>query len=212
MSEPRRIDVAVDRLDRWIAGFVERHGEPTWSREDRAYRLDSDDGAWAKLSAWHPTEPVSPGVMPVDLAGWARAPEHFAIVLIRRGGYAVGRVRGADLVAHKCGTRYVQSRTAAGGWSQQRYARRRSNQADALVDKTVEQVAVLLQADSSAEGLVVGGDTSLTAAVLTDRRLVRLLDLPQREFYDIPDPRLRVLHSVADRAHSVSVTVSNGPS
>ena len=36
------------------------------------------------------------------------------------------RLAATALTAHKVGTRYVQSRTAAGGWTQQRFARRRA--------------------------------------------------------------------------------------
>ena len=40
-------------------------------------------------------------------------PRWLAVVLIRRGGYAVALIDGSTLVAHKVGTRHVQSRTAA---------------------------------------------------------------------------------------------------
>ncbi|MGL5852830.1 MAG: Vms1/Ankzf1 family peptidyl-tRNA hydrolase, partial [Phycicoccus sp.] len=63
------------------------------------------------------------------------------LVLVRRGGYAVGVAAGGRLATHKVGTRYVQSRTAAGGWSQQRFARRRANQADELVGATADVAA-----------------------------------------------------------------------
>ena len=57
------------------------------------------------------------------------------LLLLRRGGYGVGRAsQGGALAASKVGTRYVQSRTAAGGWSQHRFARRRDNQAAGLID------------------------------------------------------------------------------
>ncbi len=69
--------------------------------------------------------------------------------------------------------------------------------------------ALALRTGRAATGVVMGGDKSLSAAVLADRRLERLAKLPRREFFDIPDPRLSVLHSVADRARSVSITVSN---
>ena len=45
----------------------------------------------------------------------------------RRGGYAVGLASGGGFTASKVGSRHVQSRTAAGGWSQQRFARRRGS-------------------------------------------------------------------------------------
>ncbi|MGL5866482.1 MAG: Vms1/Ankzf1 family peptidyl-tRNA hydrolase [Dermatophilaceae bacterium] len=145
------------------------------------------------------------------------------LLLVRRGGYAVGVAVGGRLVAHKVGTRYVQSRTAAGGWSQQRFARRRANQADELVGAATEHAVRILRAGGSASsgsppsssgsgaddarGVVVGGDRSLVAAVLVDQRLAGLRTLPIREFYDLPDPRLDVLRTAVERGRAVRVTI-----
>ncbi|WP_392542032.1 acVLRF1 family peptidyl-tRNA hydrolase [Oryzobacter telluris] len=129
-----------------------------------------------------------------------------ALLLVRRGGYAVGVGNGARLVTHKVGTRYVQSRTAAGGWSQQRFARRRANQADELVGAVTEH-AVRLLVGSQARGLVVGGDRTLVTAVLEDARLAGLRDLPRREVLDLPDPRLDVLTRALERGRAVHVTI-----
>jgi peptide subunit release factor 1 (eRF1) len=127
------------------------------------------------------------------------------VVLLRRGGYAVGLARDGRLTAHKCGTRYVQSRTAAGGWSQQRFARRRGNQADELVRAVSEHVLRLLPAGSGLRGLVVGGDRALVRDVLVDPRLGHLVDLPRRELYDVPDPKLAVLQEAVRRGRAVWV-------
>ncbi|MGL4744581.1 MAG: acVLRF1 family peptidyl-tRNA hydrolase [Dermatophilaceae bacterium] len=147
--------------------------------------------------------------------------EHFdhdpvGLLLIRRGGYAVGVAAGHRVVAHKVGTRYVQSRTAAGGWSQQRFARRRANQADELVGAAADVAARIVLAGASpssggvaddVRGLVVGGDRALVAAVLADRRLAGIRDLPTRDLYDLPDPRLDVLRVAAERGRAVRVTI-----
>ncbi|GAA4402574.1 acVLRF1 family peptidyl-tRNA hydrolase [Fodinibacter luteus] len=136
-----------------------------------------------------------------------------ALVLVRRGGYAVGLASGERLGAHKVGTRYVQSRTAAGGWSQQRFARRRANQADELVAATVEHAVRVLGGPAGAvrmpagSGLLVGGDRALVAAALEDPRLAGLVELPRRELYDLPDPRLVVLRQALERARAVRVTI-----
>lgn len=132
--------------------------------------------------------------------------EPLAVLLVRRGGYAVALARGGDLVAHKVGTRHVQSRTAAGGWSQQRFARRRSNQADALVVAVTDHFARVLEG-ATPGALVVGGDRALCDAVLEDPRLAGLLDLPRRELYDLPDPRRVVLDLALERARALRVTV-----
>ena len=123
---------------------------------------------------------------------------------MRRGGYAVGLAHGDELTEHKCGTRYVQSRTAAGGWSQQRFARRRGNQADELV-RAVAEHALRILPRGEAAGLVVGGDRTLVRDVLDDPRLAHLAALPRRELYDLPDPRLAVLEEALRRGRAVWV-------
>lgn len=144
---------------------------------------------------------------PQRVVGVARF-EHdpLALLLVRRGGYAVGMGTGGDLTSHKTGTRYVQSRTAAGGWSQQRFARRRSNQADELVGAVTEHAVRLLRGHG-ARGLVLGGDRTLAEAVFEDDRLATLRALPRRELYDLPDPRLVVLEKALERARAVQVTL-----
>ncbi len=131
-----------------------------------------------------------------------------ALLLVRRGGYAMGAATGDRLTSHKTGTRYVQSRTAAGGTSQQRFARRRANQADELVAAVAEHAVRLLRG-SGAHGLVLGGDRALAEAVLEDDRLAELRDLPRRELYDLPDPRFAVLEKALQRARAVLVTIDD---
>ena len=133
-----------------------------------------------------------------------------AVVLIRRGGYAVALVDGSTLVAHTVGTRHVQSRTAAGGWSQQRFARRRGNQADELV-RAVADHAQRILSQGTPQALVVGGDRTLAGEVLEDPRFASLLTLPRREFADIGDPRRAVLDEVVRRSRAVEVHIDDGP-
>ena len=132
--------------------------------------------------------------------------DRLAVLLVRRGGYAVGVAEAGRLTAHKVGTRYVQSRTAAGGWSQQRFARRRANQADELVGAAAEH-AVRLLTGIRAQGLVLGGDRALAAVLLEDPRLAGIRDLPRREVYELPDPRLSVLEDAVTRGRAVRVTI-----
>jgi hypothetical protein len=192
----------------WVNGFAERHGVVTWSSPESsvALSLSAADGAIAVLE---PSVAVA-GTRPVavdELAGWAVAPTRVALVLVRRGGYAVGLGRGTDLIAHKVGTRYVQSRTAAGGWSQQRFARRRHNQADALVGSVIEHTMRIVLAEPS-EALVVGGDKALIRDVLADARLARLAELPRRELFDLPDPKLAVLQQALRRGRAVRINLT----
>lgn len=144
---------------------------------------------------------------PEDLAAWATPPVAVALILVRRGGYAVGLGCGPDLVSHKVGTRYVQSRTAAGGWSQHRFARRRDNQADALVIAVIDHARRVVLA-SPTGALVVGGDKSLIHDVLADPRLARLGRHPRRELFDLPDPKLVVLKQALRRGRAVRILLT----
>jgi hypothetical protein len=178
-------EVAPERVERGVAGFHERHGTgpAEWSG-DRLVRVTGADGATA-------------------------AAEYFAydplgVVLVRRGGYAVGLAQEGRFLAAKVGTRHVQSRTAAGGWSQQRFARRRSNQADALADAVAQHV-VSLVLPGAPVGVVVGGDRQLVSHVLSDVRLRALAGLPRRELFDLPDPRRDVLERSLQRGRAVRI-------
>lgn len=208
------VEVDPARLDRWITGFTQRHGVPERSlgADPRAVPvvLSAPDGACAQVLAW-PDEPgESPGRTEGDSPAGSEPPEQLGLVLLRRGGYAVGLAEGQELVDHYCGTRYVQSRTAAGGWSQQRFARRRGNQADALVERVAQQAADRLVGPRGArvQALVVGGDKALVRQLLTDARLASLVELPRRAFRDLPDPRLQVLREALRRGRATRIRIS----
>src|SRR5687768_69778 len=98
-----------------------------------------------------------------DVAGFVAAAfalRRLGLLLVRRGGIAVGVAVGGELTASKVDSAYVQSRTAAGGWSQQRFARRRENQAKALAVGAADVAARLLTA-GDLDALVTGGDRAL---------------------------------------------------
>ncbi|WP_435198611.1 acVLRF1 family peptidyl-tRNA hydrolase [Janibacter sp. GS2] len=182
----RLVDVDPYRLDRWVDGFSARHDGATRVDEPGRVVLTGGDGATA-TGEWFDHERIG-------------------LLLVRRGGYAVGRDEGGELVAHSCGTRYVQSRTKKGGWSQQRYARRRGHQADGVVTKVVE-LALRHLPRGGLDALVVGGDRTLTGQVLEEPRLAHLADLARRAMWDLPDPRLTVLKEAARRARAVRITL-----
>ncbi|MFD1827755.1 acVLRF1 family peptidyl-tRNA hydrolase [Mumia zhuanghuii] len=183
--ETRTVLVPHERLPGWVERFSTRHGEPLVVREGSRAILHAPDGAEASY------EDVDP-------------PADFGIVLVRRGGYAIGRVEGGVLVAHKTGTRYVQGKTKAGGWSQQRYARRRANQADALADAASEVVARLLPDAGQVFG---GGDKALVAQVLAAREAGRELTLEPR-WLDVKEPRLVALQAAVTGARAYEVRLN----
>ena len=120
---------------RWVdvaPGAAARAGWRTSRRRHGAYRetgltLIAEDGASAELQA--PPGPGRPRRWPILRE--AQTPRRLGLLLARKGAVAVGIADGDELVASKVDTHYVQGRTAAGGWSQHRFARRRDNQAKA---------------------------------------------------------------------------------
>ncbi|HEX7462025.1 MAG TPA: acVLRF1 family peptidyl-tRNA hydrolase [Dermatophilaceae bacterium] len=205
-GQPRLVEVDPERIVMWVNGFAERHGALAWSSTESSVGFSASDGATALLEPFVLGAPARPGVLE-DLAAWVVPPTRLALILVRRGGYAVGLGQGAELIAHKVGTRYVQSRTAAGGWSQHRFARRRDNQADALVVSVIEHAQRVMLASPS-DALVVGGDKALVRDVLAAARLARIAGLPRRELFDLPDPKLVVLQQALRRGRAVRITLT----
>ena len=112
------------------------------------------------------------------------------------------------VLASKVGSTYVQSRTAAGGQSQQRFARRRTNQADALVGAVAENAGRVFSSESF-EYVVPGGDRTLSGLVLEHPALKGYAALPRLAYLDVPDPKAAVLRKAAADACSVKIQVSD---
>jgi len=204
----RLLEVDAERLGRWVAGFGERHGDVDVAR--------TADGAVAVLQAPFDGGP-SPdragddgpvhGQDPVqDVARRTATDRRSALLLVRRGGWAVGVASGAALTGHKVGTRYLQGRTAAGGWSQQRFARRRAGQAAGLVGAAAE-AGHALWVGERVQVLVVGGDRRLVEEVLADPRLSAVAGLPRSPLLDVRDPRLDVLRDAVRRSRCVRISL-----
>ncbi len=134
------------------------------------------------------------------------APDDWGVLLVRKGGFAVARLSGEQVVESKVGQRHVQGRTKAGGQSQQRFARRRDNQARAAYEAAADHAARIV---GSAGLLVVGGDHSAVGAVLEDARLAPLAQRVVGAFLPVPDPRRSVLEAAIADACSSRVDVLN---
>jgi hypothetical protein len=127
---------------------------------------------------------------------------------VRLGGHAAGVFEGRRLVSSKVGSRQVHGRSAAGGWSQQRFARRREGQVSmALAAAADNAVSHLLPHAPTLEGVVVDGERTAVDAVLADRRLAPLRPLVTGRLLDVPDPRLAVLRGAGELARRVHIRV-----
>ncbi|GGL95181.1 hypothetical protein GCM10012279_10800 [Micromonospora yangpuensis] len=193
------------RVARWVDGFADRHGPPSTTALSHGLLLTAADGATAELYA-------PPGVRRtpdlVAFAAAATAPRRIGLLLARKGAVAVGVAAGEELIISKVDTRYVQGRTAAGGWSQQRFARRRDNQAKAaLADAAELAVRLLLPEVATLTTLVCGGDRRAVDIVLTDRRLAPLAALRAERLLDVPEPRRTVLVEAITAARAVHILI-----
>jgi hypothetical protein len=195
------VDVAPERLPRWLENFAARHG----SYQVSGLTVTAADGADAVL------EPgLAAGSVQnlEDLFGEARTARKFGLVLARKGAVAVGIAEGAKLLASKVDTHYVQGRTAAGGWSQQRFARRRDNQAKAAAADGAGIVArLLLPSVRELAVLVTGGDRTALDAILGTPQLAPLTALRAERVLEVPEPRHAVLIAAIAQARAVRILV-----
>ncbi|MBL6275520.1 hypothetical protein JMF97_05010 [Micromonospora fiedleri] len=201
----RWVEVDPARLARWVSGFADRHGPPTTTIEEYGLLLSAPDGATAELH----TPPGAPATPDLEtFAAQAVAPRRIGLLLARKGAVAVGIAEGEQLPVHKVDTRYVQGRTAAGGWSQQRFARRRDNQAKAALGEATElAVRLLLPEADRLAALVAGGDRRTVDGILADRRLAPLAALRAERLLDVAEPRYAVLLDAATAARAIRILV-----
>src|SRR5690349_12342089 len=148
----------------------------------------AEDGATAECHPPFPPVPPGEGTPPADappeaagraaaeaLAAHAAADRTVGVLLVRLGGYAAGVFSGSPpaLVASKTGSRPVHGRSAAGGWSQQRFARRRENQAATALRAAADAAAEVFgrYGADRLDAVVLGGDKRTAAGLRAIRGL-----------------------------------------
>ncbi len=200
----RWVEVAPDRLARWVATFAERHGTVTAEPGRLTMTFRAADGAVAQCHPPFPPMAAPAGGTwpedPADLAGLiaahAAVDRTVGVFLVRLGGFAAGVFTGSPprLVSSKVGTRLVHGRSAAGGTSQHRFARRRENQATAAVAAAVDTaVQVLVPYAGRLDAVVLGGERKAMSGARADPRLRPVMKHAVDRFLTVPDPRLAVL-------------------
>lgn len=143
-----------------------------------------------------------------SLIAHANRARRVGVLLARLGGHAAGVFDGDRLVASKVGARHVQGRTAAGGWSQQRFARRRSKQANEALRAAADVAArVLTPYLPELDAVVLGGDRRAIDALRDDPRLAGVFALETPPFLTVPDPKLAVLRSTPAMFRAVRIRV-----
>lgn len=196
--------VPAERFDRWVANFETRHGATELRTVDGALAGAAADGS--TFEARLPFDRSYAGSPdPVAFRGQMSAPEDWGVLLVRKGGFAVARLAGTSTTESKVGQRHVQGRTKAGGQSQQRFARRRDNQARQAYEAAADHAARIL---AGLRGPVVtGGDHAAVDEVLTDPRLKEAT--PTSLWLAVPDPRRGVLEQAVADACAAQIEVVN---
>ena len=199
----RWVSTSPDRLQKWLDGFATRHGAVTRSFDEQVVRLEAEDGAVAEVEV--PFPPLDGGLVEHVLRD-----RRVGVLLVRLGGSAVGVFEGPRLVVSKVTTRQVHGRSAAGGQSQQRFARRREGQVRVALQAFTDTAArVLVPEAPTLDAVVVGGERTAVDEVLADRRLGPLRPLVTGRLLDGPDPRLKVLEASYDQLRAVWIRVQD---
>src|SRR5258708_14452101 len=175
------MEVSPERLANWLESFSKRHGGGMATEPGPAVvTFRAADGAVAECHV--PFPPLPEGAR--EMTGAADAAERICahallgrtvgVLLGRLGGYAAGVFTGpaAHLAASKVGSRLVHGRSAAGGTSQQRFARRREKQASEALGAAADTAAAVFgQFAGKLDAVVLGGDRRAIAGPPGDPRL-----------------------------------------
>ena len=189
----------------------------------RAVAFTAQDGAVAEChppfaeSFALPDGLADPDEVAARIAAHAQVPRAVGVLLVRLGGYAAGVFTGYPpaLADAKVGSRLVHGRSAAGGWSQHRFARRREKQANEALEAAAGTAATVFgrwtsgitatgapargntagapSRGSRLDAVVLGGDKRAVAEIRDDPRLVPYLAVATERFLTVPDPKRSVL-------------------
>ncbi len=191
---------------RWVANFESRHGPTAYDVRDGGLFGTAEDGS--TFAARLPFAMSYDGLAdPAALAAAAVAPRAWGVLLVRKGGFAVARMAGDTLAEHKIGQRHVQGRTKAGGQSQQRFARRRDNQARQAFEAAADHAARILGPMVGRGPVITGGDHVAVDEVLADARLRGVTVV--EPWLPVPDPKRAVLDQATRDAMAIRVQVAN---
>lgn len=207
----RAVEVEPERLGGFLDRFAAGHGGAAGTTiTPRQVVVAAEDGWTASIPV--PFGPLDgapgqwPGIAVTDLLEHLMTSRTIGLVLVRLGGFSVGTARDGVVLTSSTGRRPVRGRTAAGGQSQQRFARRRQGQARVALQAAADTAArVLLPCAAELDGIVLGGDTTALHTLAADPRLTALLTRAESRVLDLPDPRRAVLDEAARRVRCVEV-------
>ncbi|GLY46348.1 acVLRF1 family peptidyl-tRNA hydrolase [Lentzea sp. NBRC 102530] len=199
----RAVEVEPERILGWIGRFSTRHGAATISVGETEVVVTAEDGATA-------TFPTRGGESVEEVVAKLAEPRRVGLVLVRLGGHSVGIAYGGKVEVSATDRKQVHGRIRAGGWSQQRFARRREGQARVALQAAADDVArVLVPRLADLDSVVLGGDWQALDVLRDDRRLSGVFRLAEDRVLDVPEPRRTVLDEAAERARCVEIVIQD---
>lgn len=209
----RAVELAPDRVAGWFGRFADRHeGVTETTMGPGRFVARAADGATASIEVpfrWVPADAgVHAGLVVAPLVAHLGVDRRIGLLLVRLGGFSIGASVGGRVEASTTDRRQVHGRNKAGGWSQQRFARRRDGQARVALQAAADAaVRFLVPRVTELDAVVLGGDASALAALRADRRLAEVFALAEPRVLDVPEPRRSVLDDAAVRALTVEIVV-----
>lgn len=214
----RAVEVPPERLEGWFSRFGARHGGVvSTSVTPDLCLVTAVDGTEASAAPalggkfTRSGEQFS-GLELGPLLAYALVPRRIGLLLVRLGGHSMGIAQDGVVLVSTTDSRQVHGRNKAGGWSQQRFARRREGQARVALQAAADDaVRVLAARVGELDAVVLGGDRQALEALRGDRRLDDVFALASPRVLDVPEPRRAVLDEAAVRARAVEVVVRELP-
>jgi hypothetical protein len=219
------VEVPPDRLLGWFERFAERHdGIRRVELDAGGLAVEAADGATAAATVPFPPLTEGPaGKTTAELAAElpkrpllaveaVRAhllkPRRVGLVLVRLGGHSIGIVEAGRVLVSTTDHTLVQGRNKAGGWSQQRFARRRAGQARGALRAAAEDVLRVLGGRlAELDAIVLGGDGHALDILRAEPALAGVFALASARVLDVPRPRRIVLDDAAVRVFSLEILV-----
>jgi len=199
----RAVEVEPERIEGWIRRFADRHGATTASVREREVVVTAEDGATATFCH-------RGGASVAEVIETLTEPRRIGLILVRLGGHSVGVAFGGKVEASTTDRKQVHGRNKAGGWSQQRFARRREGQARVALQSAADDVfRVLVPRLAQLDSVVLGGDWQALDVLRNDRRLTDVFAKAEERVLDVPEPRRAILDEAAERARCVEIVIQD---
>lgn len=202
------------RLNGWFERFAERNdGVRSTSLRPREVVVTGSNGMTATVSV--PFGQLDAGgtvngLAVEPLVAHVLRSRRIGLLLVRLGGHSIGLAQDGKVLVSRTDRHLVHGRSAAGGWSQKRFARRRDGQArDALRSAADDAFEVLVPRLAEMDAVVLGGDRRALDELREDRRLAPLFARAEPRVLDISEPRRTVLDEAAVRAIAVEVVLGH---